>query len=73
MIGLSPWQKRQLEMHRARLRRVQRGEMWGRDRPGPHSPEEKAAEIARIKALIAKAEKKGLSLSASIGASELQT
>ena len=57
MSDLSPWQRRRLEMYRARLRRIERDEMWGRDRPGPYTPEEKAAEIARIEALIAEAEK----------------
>jgi hypothetical protein len=57
MVDFSSWQKRQLEIYRARLRRVEGGEVWGRDRPGPYTAEEKAAEIARIKALIAESEK----------------
>ncbi len=39
-----------------RLARVKRGEVWGSDYPGPYTPKEKAAEIARIEAEIRKAE-----------------
>jgi hypothetical protein len=38
---------------RDRLARVERGEVWGSDHPGPYTAEEKAAEIARTKSLIA--------------------
>jgi hypothetical protein len=38
---------------KARLARVERGEVWGSDHPGPYTAEERAAEIARIKSLIA--------------------
>jgi hypothetical protein len=40
--------------HAAPLARVQRGEVWASDHPGPYRPEEKAAEIARLKSHIAR-------------------
>lgn len=53
MVDFSESQKQQLAIYRERLRRVERGEVWGSDHLGPYTPEE-AAEIARITALIAK-------------------
>jgi hypothetical protein len=41
---------------RERLARVERGEVWGSDHPGPYTAEETAAEIAHIKSLIASLE-----------------
>jgi hypothetical protein len=54
MVDFSESQKQQLALYRERLRRVQHGEVWGSNHPGPYTPEEKATEIARITALIAK-------------------
>jgi hypothetical protein len=45
-----------LKVLKERLDRVKKGEVWSSDQPGPYSSEEKAAEIARIKALIARIE-----------------
>ena len=42
-----------LDALKQRLARVQNGEVWGSDHPGPYTPEELAREIDRIKALIA--------------------
>jgi hypothetical protein len=56
MVDYSESQKQQLAIYRERLRRVERGEVWGSDHLGPYTPEEKTAEIARITALIAKVE-----------------
>lgn len=53
MVDLSEYQKRQLAIYKDRLARVERGEVWGSDHPGPYTAEEKAREIARVKALIA--------------------
>jgi hypothetical protein len=46
-------QKDDLAALRDRLARVERGEVWGSDHPGPYTAEEKAVEIARIKLRIA--------------------
>jgi hypothetical protein len=56
MVSLSAAQKHQLATYRDRLSRVVRGEVWGSDYPGPYTPEEKAAEIAQLKALISRVE-----------------
>jgi hypothetical protein len=57
MVDLNEWQKQQLATYKNRLARVQAGEVWGNDHLGPYTPDEKAAEIARIKSLIARIEK----------------
>jgi hypothetical protein len=49
-------QKDNLAALRDRLARVERGEVWGSDHPGPYTAEEKAADIARIKSRIASLE-----------------
>jgi hypothetical protein len=46
-------QKSDLAALKDRLTRVERCEVWGSDHLGPYTAEEKAAEIARIKSLIA--------------------
>jgi hypothetical protein len=51
-------QKDDLVALRDRLARVKRTEVWGSDHLGPYLPEEKAAEIARIKSLIASLERR---------------
>ena len=56
MANLSASQKHQVATYRDRLSRVVRGEVWGSDYPGPYTPEEKAAEIAQLKSLIARVE-----------------
>ena len=53
MVDFSQSQKVQLALCKDRLARVQRGEVWGADHPGPYTAAEKAAEIARLEALIA--------------------
>jgi len=53
MVDFSAAQRQQLALYRDRLARVENGEVWGIDNPGPYSPEEKAQEIARIKTRIA--------------------
>jgi mannose-1-phosphate guanylyltransferase / mannose-6-phosphate isomerase len=52
MGDLTPSQKKQLATYKSRLARVKRGEVWASDHPGPYTSEEKAAEIARLKARI---------------------
>jgi hypothetical protein len=56
MVELKPSQKKQLATYKNRLARVKRGEVRARDHPGQYTPEEKAAEIARLKARIAQLE-----------------
>ena len=56
MGDLTPSQKKQLATYKDRLPRVKRGEVWASDYPGPYTPEEKVAEIARLKARIAQLE-----------------
>jgi hypothetical protein len=41
MVNLSTAQKHQLATYRDRLSRVERGEVWGSDYPGPYTAEEK--------------------------------
>jgi hypothetical protein len=53
MGDLTASQKKQLATYKDRLARVKRGEVWASDHHGPYTPEEKAAEIARLKARIA--------------------
>ena len=53
MTDLKNSEKLALAILQARLGRVERGEMWGHDRPGPYTAEEKTEEVARIKARIA--------------------
>ena len=55
MIDLSESKKQQLAKYKAQLERVEKGHTWG-DHPGPYTEKEKAAEIARIKSLIARIE-----------------
>jgi predicted FMN-binding regulatory protein PaiB len=52
MIDISDDQKWLLKTYTDRLARVEQGEVWGRDHPGPYSAEEKVAEIQRIKTAI---------------------
>ena len=52
MVDLS--NRKFLEDLQDRLARVERGEVWGSDHEGPYTPQEKANEIARIKAEIAR-------------------
>ena len=56
MVDFSVARRQQLLVYRDRLARVERGEVWGSDHPGPYTDEERAQEIARIKELIAKLE-----------------
>jgi hypothetical protein len=56
MIDLSASQKQHLATYKDRLVRVERGEVWGSDHPGPYTAEEKAQEIGRIKELITSVE-----------------
>ena len=56
MVDLSTSQKELLATYKDRLARVERGEVWGSDHPGPYTANEKADEIARIKAVISKVE-----------------
>jgi hypothetical protein len=49
-------QRDDLAALRDRLARVKRGERFGSDHEGPYTAEQKAAEIARIKSLIASLE-----------------
>ena len=45
-----------LDFLRERLVRVKRDDVWGSDHEGPYTPGDKAAEIVRLKAEIAKEE-----------------
>ena len=45
-----------LNVLKERLARVEKGEVWGADHPGPYTTDEKAQEISRIKELIARVE-----------------
>ena len=45
-----------LDFLRKRLVRVKRDDIWGSDHEGPYTPGEKAAEIVRLIAEIAKEE-----------------
>jgi hypothetical protein len=63
MVDLTPSQKKQLATYKNRLGRVMRGELWASDHPGPYTPEEKAAEVVRLKARIAQLEALFLSYS----------
>jgi hypothetical protein len=56
MVNLSGWQKQELAKYRDRLNRVERGEVWGSDHPGPCTADERAVEITRIKSLISELE-----------------
>lgn len=56
MVDLNAAQQQHLATYKDRLARVERGEVWGSDHLGPYTPEEKAEEIARIKALITRVE-----------------
>jgi hypothetical protein len=56
MVDLTPSEKKQLATYKNRLARVKRGELWTSDHPGPYTPEERAAEIARLNARIARLE-----------------
>jgi hypothetical protein len=56
MVDLTEWQKEQIRIYRDRLGRVKRGDSWGSGRPGPYTPEETSAEIARIEGMIARLE-----------------
>ena len=55
MVDLSESEKKHLAQYRVQVERVEQGLTWG-DRPGPYTDKEKAEEIARIKALIARIE-----------------
>jgi hypothetical protein len=55
MIDLSESEKKHLARYKTQVARVEKGLMWG-DHPGPYTDKEKAGEIARIKALIARVE-----------------
>jgi len=57
MIDISASQRKELELYRDRLARVKRDEVWGNERPGPCTAEEKVREIVRIEAVIAEIEK----------------
>jgi hypothetical protein len=56
MIELSASQKWQLAMYKDHLARLERGEAWLADYPRRLTAEEKAKEIHRLEALIAKVE-----------------
>lgn len=55
MVDLSESEERRLTQYRVQIERVEQGLTWG-DHPGPYTEKEKAAEIARIKSLIARIE-----------------
>jgi hypothetical protein len=58
MVGLLHESERQMiAMLRARLNRVQRGEAWGPDQPGPYNATERMQEIIRIKNRISELER----------------
>jgi hypothetical protein len=56
MIEYHETYKQHLDFLRKRLVRVKRDDIWGSEHEGPYTPEEKAAEIVRLKAEIAKEE-----------------
>lgn len=62
MTDFSAPHKQPLDILKERLVRVENGDVWGSDHPGPYTPEEKATEIERIKALI-RIEEEGMGLS----------
>jgi hypothetical protein len=55
MIELKKERKQYLDALKDRLARVKRGEVLGSDHVGPYTKQEKADEIARIEAEIARA------------------
>jgi hypothetical protein len=61
-IDINAAQKQFLDILRERLARVEKGEVWGSDHPGPYSAEEKSKEIDRIKARIASLEDENLAV-----------
>jgi hypothetical protein len=52
MIDFSVSHQQFIDAFKERLARVQNGEVWGSDHPGPYSDEESCREVDRIKALI---------------------
>lgn len=56
MKDLSASQKKAVASYKKRLAAIERGEVWSGGHPGPYTAQEKADEIARTKALIAKME-----------------
>jgi hypothetical protein len=56
MVDLLQSEKYFLAKLKERLARVQKGDVWDSDHPGPYTADEKLQEIARIKALIARVE-----------------
>ncbi len=56
MVDLLESEKYFLAKLKERLARVQKGDAWDSDHPGPCTPDEKVQEIARIKALTASVE-----------------
>jgi hypothetical protein len=56
MVDLLESEKYFLAKLKERLGRVQKGDVWDRDHPGPYTGDDKVQEIARIKALIARVE-----------------
>jgi hypothetical protein len=57
MIVLHDSERRLITLLRARLARVQRGEVWGPDEIGPYNATERMQEIIRIKNRISELEK----------------
>jgi hypothetical protein len=56
MMDLSASQKKAIATYERRLAGVETGNVWCNGHPGPYTAKEKADEIARYKALIAKVE-----------------
>jgi hypothetical protein len=56
MMDLSESQKKAIASYKRRLAAVERGDVWCNGHPGPYTAKEKADEIARFEALIAKVE-----------------
>lgn len=54
--GARPMVEQHLDFLRKRLVRVKRDDVWGSDHEGPYTPGEKATEIVRLKAEIAREE-----------------
>ena len=62
MTDFSAPHKQPVDILKERLVRVENGDVWDSDHPGPYTPDEKAKEIERIKALI-QIEEQGMGLS----------
>ena len=57
VVCLHDSERQMIAMLRARLDRVQRGEAWGPDQPGPYNATQRMHEVIRIKNRISELQK----------------